>query len=250
MDVTHSQTHTEWVTATLHCDICVAVKRPNLPCFLPLRVSVTHMWWWIFCSWPPASQLSPCPTSPIWPAVCLIWAFHYCVCVLSSNLMRTKSSPIAAKQKIVHFPNAAAHGCSDSFVFHSSLSISPTVKRALTTGLFIQSKKKKTTFTRFCRQRHPIEISRSERGGFCKFLQGKDKSSTEVTHLLRDLHIGHAVCAFRSLVFMLSSWWADGKWMDICRLVSAAFAGKKKKKCRAAGMHVCACNLWLLGRRV
>lgn len=116
----------------------------------PLRVSVTHMWWWIFCSWPPASQLSPCPTSPIWPTVCLIWAFSYCVlvCVCCPVILCTQSRhhlPQSRRSRM-HFPNGAAHGCSDSLVLHLFFHASSKNSHTNTDrgGFFIQSKQ--TTF--------------------------------------------------------------------------------------------------------
>lgn len=186
------------------------------------------MWCWIFWSRPPASQLSPCPTSPIRPTVCLIWYFFFfhCVCfgvcVLSSNLMHTKSSLLAAKQKIMlAFPKRSSSRTLrfSCFAIIFSMQVQKALTLTLTRGDF-SSKANKQLLQDFADKGFHLKSPRVR-----KFLQGKD-----------------------TLVCLCSSrqpgGWLDGNWMDICQVVSAAYVGKKN-----VGQRACTCARATTGQR-
>lgn len=85
------------------------------------------------------------------------------VCVLSSNLMHTKSSPLAAKQKLMRaFPKRSSSWMLrlSSFTLIFPCKFKKTLTLTLTGGIFHP---KQTN--NFCRQRRPFEISKGWRRG-------------------------------------------------------------------------------------
>lgn len=146
-----------------------------------------------------------------------------CVCCPVILCTQSRHHLPQSRSSCVHFPNGAAHGCSDSLVLHLFFHASSKNSHTNTDrgGFFIQSKQ--TTF--------PFEISKGWRWGegeFCTFLQGKDT-------LL-------CLCSSHQPGELMVIEWTSVEW--------SALRVQAKKKCRAACVHVCACDRWPAGRSV